>query len=180
MACILMTSSNGKFFVLLVLCAGNSPVTGDFPTQRPVTRSFDVFFDLRLNKRLSKQPSRRWFETVSHSSWVHCYVVRYHSFTNFEFGLWIISTLFERHNHVADTPIMWSSEDSQSLQSRKSSWRHHLEAFNAQLVLCAGNSPVTGEFPLQRASNADFDVSFMWVDVNAHSRTLSFKIIASI
>ena len=29
---------------------------GEFPTQRQVTRSFDVFFDLRLNKRLSKQP----------------------------------------------------------------------------------------------------------------------------
>ena len=39
---------------LLVICAGNSPVTGEFPAQRPVTRSFDVFFDLRLNKRLSK------------------------------------------------------------------------------------------------------------------------------
>ena len=39
---------------LLVLCAGNSPVTGEFPSQRPVTRSFDVFFDLCLNKRLSK------------------------------------------------------------------------------------------------------------------------------
>ena len=40
--------------VLLALYAGNSPVTGEFPSQRPVTRSF-VFFDLRLNKRLSKQ-----------------------------------------------------------------------------------------------------------------------------
>ena len=40
--------------VLLALCAGNSPVTGEFPTQRPVTRIFDVFFDLHLNKRLSK------------------------------------------------------------------------------------------------------------------------------
>ena len=39
-----------KFSALLVLCAGNSPVTGEFPSQRPVTRSFDVFFDLRLNK----------------------------------------------------------------------------------------------------------------------------------
>ena len=29
--------------------------TGEFPARRPVTRSFDVFFDLRLNKRLSKQ-----------------------------------------------------------------------------------------------------------------------------
>ena len=41
------------FSALLALCAGNSPVTGEFPAQRPVTRSFDVFFDLWLNKRLS-------------------------------------------------------------------------------------------------------------------------------
>ena len=41
----MMTSSNGAFSELLVLCVGNSPVTGAFPTQRPVTRSFDVSFD---------------------------------------------------------------------------------------------------------------------------------------
>ena len=41
------------FSALLAICAGNSPVPGEFPAQRPVTRSFDVFFDLRLNKRLS-------------------------------------------------------------------------------------------------------------------------------
>ena len=40
---------------LLAICVGNSPVRGEFPAQRPVTRGFDVFFDLRLNKRLSKQ-----------------------------------------------------------------------------------------------------------------------------
>ena len=38
------------FSTLLALCAGNSPVTSEFPSQRPVTRSLDVFFDLRLNK----------------------------------------------------------------------------------------------------------------------------------
>ena len=43
------------FTVLLAICAGNSPVTGEFPAQRPVTRSFSVFFDRRLNKGLSKQ-----------------------------------------------------------------------------------------------------------------------------
>ena len=43
------------FSALLALCAGNSPVPGEFPIRRPVTRSFDIFFDLRLNKRLSKQ-----------------------------------------------------------------------------------------------------------------------------
>ena len=53
---------------LLALCAGTSPVTGEFPPQRPVARSFDVFY-LRLNKWLSKQ-SRRWsFETPSRSFW---------------------------------------------------------------------------------------------------------------
>ena len=51
------------FSALLVLCAGNSPVTGEFPSQRPATRSFDVFFDLRLNKRLSTQSKCRWFES---------------------------------------------------------------------------------------------------------------------
>ena len=44
------------FSALLAISAGNSPVPGgEFPAPRPVTRSFDVFFDLRLNKRLSKQ-----------------------------------------------------------------------------------------------------------------------------
>ena len=43
------------FSALLALCAGNSPVTSEFPSQRPVTRSIDVFYGLRLNKRLSKQ-----------------------------------------------------------------------------------------------------------------------------
>ena len=54
---------------LLVFCKGNSPVTSEFPPPRPVTRSFDVFFDLRLNKRLNKQTGRRWFRTPSRSLW---------------------------------------------------------------------------------------------------------------
>ena len=40
------------FSALLAICAGNSPVSGEFPAQRPVTRSFDVFFDVRVIKRL--------------------------------------------------------------------------------------------------------------------------------
>ena len=49
-----MTSSNGNIFLALpTFCAENSPVTGEFHAQRPVTRSFDVIFDLSLNKRLS-------------------------------------------------------------------------------------------------------------------------------
>ena len=59
------------FSALLAICAGNSPVPGEFPAQRPVTRSFDVFFDLRLNKRLSKQSWGWWFETLSCPLWRH-------------------------------------------------------------------------------------------------------------
>ena len=59
---------------LLDLCVGNSSVTGEFPSQMPVTRSFDVFFDLRLKIRLSKQSLRRLFETPSRSSSRHCNV----------------------------------------------------------------------------------------------------------
>ena len=55
-----------KFSALLAICAGNSPVAGEFPAQRPVTRSFDVFFHLRLNKRF-------WLlETPLCPLWRHC------------------------------------------------------------------------------------------------------------
>ena len=60
------------FSALLAVCAGNSPVPGEFPAQRPVTRSFDVFFDLRLNKRLSKQSWGRSLESLSRPLWRHC------------------------------------------------------------------------------------------------------------
>ena len=61
------------FSALLAICAGNSPVTGEFPAQRPVRQSFDVFFDLRMNKRLSQESWGWWFETPSpsRSLWRH-------------------------------------------------------------------------------------------------------------
>ena len=63
------------FSALLAICAGNTPVPGDFPAQRPVARSFDVFFDLRLNKPLSKQSRGWWFETLSTPLWRLCNVI---------------------------------------------------------------------------------------------------------
>ena len=59
------------FSALLALCSGNPPVTGEFPAQRPVTRNFDVLFDLRLNKWLSKQSWGWWSETSSSPLWCH-------------------------------------------------------------------------------------------------------------
>ena len=62
------------FSALLAICAGNSPGTGEFPAQMPVTRSFGVFFDHRLNERLSKHSWGWWFETPSCPLWRHCNV----------------------------------------------------------------------------------------------------------
>ena len=67
-----MTSWNGNIFCVTGPLCGEFTGPGEFPTQRPVTRSFDVFFDLRLNKWLSKQPWGWWFETPSWSLWRQC------------------------------------------------------------------------------------------------------------
>ena len=67
----MMTSSNWNISVLLALCAGNSLVTSEFSSQRPVMRSFYVFFDLCPIKRLSKPSRCPWFERPSRS-WCHC------------------------------------------------------------------------------------------------------------
>ena len=68
----MMTSSNGNIFRVTGPLCGEFTGPGEFPTQRPVTRSFDFFFDLRLNKRLSKQSSSWWFETPPWSLWRQC------------------------------------------------------------------------------------------------------------
>ena len=69
-----MTSSNGNIFRVTGHWCGIYTGPGEFPAQRPVTRSFDVFFDLRLNKRLSKQSWGWWFETKSRPLWRQCNV----------------------------------------------------------------------------------------------------------
>ena len=72
------------FSVLLAICAGNSPVTGEFTSQKPVTRSFDVFFDLHLNKSLSKQAWGWWSETPSRSLRRHCNENKYVKSSNMD------------------------------------------------------------------------------------------------
>ena len=68
----MMTSSNGAIFRVTDPLCGEFTGPGEFPAQRPVTRSFDVFFVLCLNKRLSKQPWGWWFETPSWPLWRQC------------------------------------------------------------------------------------------------------------
>ena len=64
-----MTSSNGNIFRVIGHLCGKFTGSRWIPAQRPVTRSFDVFFDLRLNKRFSKQQWGCWFETLLRPLW---------------------------------------------------------------------------------------------------------------
>ena len=71
---VMMMSSNGNIFRVTGSLCREFTCTGEFPAQRPVTRSFDVFFDLRLNKKLGKQPWGWWFETPWRPLCRHCNV----------------------------------------------------------------------------------------------------------
>ena len=70
---------------VLDICAGSSPVPGEFRAQRPVTQSFDVCFDLCLHKRLIKQSWGWWFETLSRPLWRHCNDLRGFEVLQFHF-----------------------------------------------------------------------------------------------
>ena len=93
------------FSALLAICAGNSPVAGEFPAQRPVTRSFDVFFDLCLNKRLSKQSWGWWFETLSRPLCRHCNELKSRELSfahNVFFSFLIVLKFCAKHDSDAD------------------------------------------------------------------------------
>ena len=91
---LMMTSSIGNniFRVTGHLC-GEFIGPGEFPAQRPVTRSFDVFFDLRLNKWLSKQSWGWWFEMLPCPLWCHCNVSG------------SLQWYWDSHHHVSEHPL---------------------------------------------------------------------------
>ena len=98
------------FSALLALCAGNSSVTGEFPSQRPVTRSFDISFYLCLNKRLSKQSWSWWFETPSRSLGRQC-----NDFTDlyiFHNNPWVCSS-------ARDPDILIPGDDTDTVRDRR-------------------------------------------------------------
>ena len=84
------------FSALLALCAGTSPVTGEFLLQRPGMRSFDAFFDLRLNTWLSKQSWGWWFEMSSCPLWRHCN----------DRPWWVWNTIFLWASKKASKPLL--------------------------------------------------------------------------
>ena len=89
----MMTSSNGNIFRVTGPLCGEFTGPGELPTQRPVTLSFDVFFDQRLNQRLSKQPWGWWFETPSWSLWRQSNETKVNKLN--DNGVWVSSLSFK-------------------------------------------------------------------------------------
>ena len=141
------------FSTLLAICAGNSPAYGEFPAQRPVTRSFDVFFDMRPNKQLCKQSWGWWFETPLWSLWRHrngsvdnCW--SYNPRCNHRLWLFVQcaklgNTLQWRHNGC-DGVLNYQSHDwlLNRLFRRRSKKVSKLRVTG----LCAGNSPGNSQY----------------------------------
>ena len=186
------------FSALLAICAGNSPVTGELHAQRPVTRGFDVFFDLRLNKRLSKQSwagnlrrHRAHYDVIvmhaslscgSNPAWPHWLTSIFthsdHAFLGLpcflmlglrEFVIDFMQDIVRCNTPKGNTlmgccPLFsWPyhlSRRQRRTDMPSSWWRHQMETFSALLVLCAGNSSLTGEFLSQRPVTRSFDVFF--------------------
>ena len=90
----MMTSSNGTVFRFTGPLCGEFTGPGDFPAQRPVTRSFNVFFDPRLYKRLNKQPRGCWFQTPPRSIWCKCNVFTHHGTNTIHYSEITASVLY--------------------------------------------------------------------------------------
>ena len=135
-----MTSSNSNNFrVTGSLC-------GEFPSQKPVRRRFDVFFDLCLNKLLSIQPRRWCSETQWRSLWRHCSEILPRNPLR-----WRHNGCYSVSNHQPHDCLL---NCLFRLRSKKTSKLY-------VTGLCAGNSPGTGEFSAQMASNEE-NVSIWW------------------
>ena len=124
------------FSALLAICAGNSPVPGEFPAQRPVTRSFDVFFDLRLNKRLSKQSWGWWFETLSRPLWRHRNAFNAYKFHTSHFLTFHIYANVKPHMSLWKTFRPWLYSKLIFDQLQYSQWRNFVTGVSVK-VQCA-------------------------------------------
>ena len=107
-----------SFFASLAICAGNSPVPGEFPAQRPVTRSFDVFVDVRLNKRLSKQSFGWWCETLPRPLWRQCNALAPRKFEwNFRHAIFRQILVSDGWGIPCEIALLWMSPDFTDDQS---------------------------------------------------------------
>ena len=102
----MMTSSNGNIYWPFMREIHRWPANS--PHKWPVTRRSALFFDLRLNTRLSKQWWGWWFETPSRPVWRHCHeVLNNWYFTSNEDSCTYNGHLFPNIS-VTDICLSWS------------------------------------------------------------------------
>ena len=139
-----MASSNGNTFRVTGPLCGSSPITGEFTPQRPVKRSFDVFFGMRLNKRLSEQPWGGWFETPPLSLWHHCNDNMWRANGTSEL-VSVLSACRETKEVDGSTFVSLGVCDGK-VPWNVAWWRHQMETFSVLLAICAGKSPVRSQY----------------------------------
>ena len=144
----MMTSSNGNIFRVTGHLCGEFTGPGEFPAQRPVTRSFDIFFDLRLNKRMSKQSWGWWFETLSCPLWRHCNDIHAH-IENHQIGTHIHEYRIGTHTSSTHTHV-----------------RHWYIQTHTRLIL--PQTPVT--------DNNRREISFYWKNFAAQNASLLVRL----
>ena len=127
-------------------CAGNSPVSGEFPAQMPVTRSFDVFFDLRLIKWLSKHARGWWFETLSRPLWRHCNAQRLPEKTQFLW--WVRGDTGHPTTRWKCSSVNFNTRVNFELTTFRLG--DHLSTLSSEVLFC--NSRGTVKFDIARSS----------------------------
>ena len=122
------------FSALLVICAGNSPVSGEFPAQRPVTRSFDVLFDLPINERLSKHSWGLWLSTPSHPLWRQSNVIwsRWPELCVGSLGKW------HRNCPSSNTSIGAPAQPKEALQNPNRMYGTNSIVITAAMIILSG------------------------------------------
>ena len=171
-----MTSSMETFSALLAICAGNSPVSGEFPAQRPVTRSLDVFLDLRLNKRLGKQPWCWWFETPSRQLWRYCNACdRFLEYIQHTLN---IETYFIlSHKHLPHSVKIANGDCGKRNRINKGHIQHHwdririelLDEYDKMIQCCSCNKirHACSKIPYTKhCGNLNFLISRIWIRVS--------------
>ena len=187
-----MTSSNGNIFCV----TGPLCKEGEFPPQRPVTRSFDVLFYMCLNKRLGEQSGYRWFITPFNSLWGHCNM----KWTRIVivYQLWSIQLQCDDAMSWERALYNWSIMRGIALPIAPFQlelwvrffliticqyevrddiwWSHEMDTLFAVLAFCEGNPPVAGGLPLQRANDAKLWCFHWWQSAQTAEQTIQRQV----
>ena len=167
-------SKKTSMLLVTCLCEGNSPVTGKFPSQRASNEE-----NVSIWWRQHNTWWRHRMETFS-SYRKHEYIFAFSYLSRPWNGAccWKVFIVEDKFNQFSQYDYCWcpgnarspsnNTESGISLQHWPLQWRHNGRDSRSKRTaklcvtgLCAGSSPGTGEFPAQRASNAE-NVSIWW------------------